>query len=330
MTSVAKTVLLILLYCFSGTSGHAGTLAQLRLQVRLDSGVITVADLWENAGAKADTVIGAAPPPGRSIAIEAAQLAYIAHLYDVNWRPISGVERALVERAGRPLTHDEMVEPIKRSLVEAGAPTTVTVELANFSPILVPPSSFPLLVVEALAYDPGTERFSADLVASTEGMQTQRMRVAGRVMDMVTAIVATRRLEPGELITPADVRSMQIAGRRLLGAAVSDVSQLLGQTPKRTIVAGQPLAMADVGAPVMVPKGATVVIVLETPSMSLAAQGLALSAGGRDDVIQVMNPLSRAVVAARVTGPGRAVILPGTTPLVAPAHATSRNPEVTN
>jgi flagella basal body P-ring formation protein FlgA len=313
------------------TAGYAGASpAQLRLQVRLDAGVIKVADLWENAGAKADTVIGSAPPPGRSIAIEAAQLAYIAHLYDVDWRPVSGVERTSVERAGRPLTHEEMMEPIKRSLMEAGASPSVTIEFANLAPILVPPSSFPLLQVEAMAYDPGTDRFSADLVASTEGMQTQRMRIAGRVLDMVTAIVAGRRLEPGDVITAIDVHSMQIAGRRLVGPAASDISQVLGQTPKRTIVAGQPLAMADVGAPVMVPKGATVVIVLETANMSLAAQGVALSSGGHDDVIEIMNPLSRAVVAARVTGPGRAVILPGTTPLVAPTRAISRIPEVAN
>jgi len=322
---------LILLCCCFAAAGYAGEpLARLRLQVRLDAGVIKVADLWENAGAKAETVIGTAPPPGHSIAIEAAQLAYIAHLYDVDWRPVSGVERTSVERTGRPLTHEEMVEPIKRSLIEAGAAPTVTIELATVAPILVPPLSFPLLQVEPLAYDPGSDRFFADLVVSTEGMQTQRMRVSGRVMDMVAAVVAARRLEPGDVIAESDVRRVQMVGRKLPGPTASDVSQVVGQTPKRTIVAGQPLALADVGAPVMVPKGATVVIALETANMSLAAQGVALSSGGRDDVIQIMNPLSRAVVAARVTAPGRAVILPGSTPLVAPARAVSRFSEVAN
>jgi flagella basal body P-ring formation protein FlgA len=95
------------------------------------------------------------------------------------------------------------------------------------------------------------------------------------------------------------------------------------------VVAGQPLSAADIGPPVMVAKGQTVVMVVETPGLYLAVQGLALSPGGRDDVIQVMNPLSRAVVAARVTSPGRAVIAPGSTPLVQPG-ATPRNPEVAN
>jgi hypothetical protein len=59
----------------------------LNLQVRLDGAVVKVGDLWRNTGANAATVIGPAPPPGRSIVIEAAQLGYIARLYGVEWQP---------------------------------------------------------------------------------------------------------------------------------------------------------------------------------------------------------------------------------------------------
>lgn len=330
MKRATKTVLLALLCGSVSAHPQAKPAAQLKLDVQLDASVIKVADLWANAGAKADTVIGPAPPPGHSIAVEAKQLAYIAHLYDVDWRPTSGVERTLIERAGRPLTYDEMAEPIRRSLVQAGAPATVSVDLTAVPPILVPPGSVPLVSVEADTYDAGSDRFSADLVVSTDAMQTQRVRVSGRLAQMIKAVVAVHRLEPGEVITAGDVQATQVAERRLVGPVEHDVSDVVGQTPKRTIVAGQPVEDADVGAPIMVPKGATVILLLDTPNMSLTAQGLALGSGGRGDVIQVMNPLSRAIVAARVTGPGQATIEPGSTPLVPPARATSRSPEIAN
>lgn len=330
MKRATKTVLLALLCGSISAQLHAKSAAQLKLQVQLDASVIKVADLWSNAGAKADTVIGPAPPPGHSIAVEAGQLAYIAHLYDVDWRPTSGAERTLIERAGRPLTYDEIARPVRRSLVQAGAPATVSVDLAAVPSILVPPGSVPLVSVEADTYDAGSARFSADLVISTQGMQTQRARVAGRVAQMIKAVVAVRRLEPGDVITPDDVRATQIAEQRLVGTVEHDVSEVVGQTPKRTIVAGQPVEAADVGAPIMVPKGATVVLLLETPNMSLTAQGLALGSGGRGDVIQVMNPLSRAILAARVTGAGQVVIEPGSSPLAPPARATPRSPEIAN
>lgn len=335
MVIFAKTAWAVLLCCLAispawAAGGPSSAPPVLRLQVALDAGVIKLSDLWVNAGPKADTVIGPAPPPGRSIGIEAGQLAYIARLYDVDWHPTSGVERTAVERAGRPLSRDEVSEPIRRSLVEAGAAPSVTVELANFSPILVPPASFPLLAVEGLSYDAAGERFSANLAVSTEGMQTQRLRVSGRVSEMVPAVVATRRLQADEIIGPADVRQMPMAARRVTGPVIGDPALAIGQSPKRTIVAGQPLAAADVGPPVMIAKGATVAVMVETPNLSMTAQGLALGAGGRGDLIQVMNPLSRAVVAARVTGAGRAVVAPGASLPAAPADSTPRSPEVAN
>jgi flagella basal body P-ring formation protein FlgA len=161
-------------------------------------------------------------------------------------------------------------------------------------------------------------------------METERARLTGRVVHLVKALVAARRLEPGDVITAADVRSTQVAARSLLGPAESDLSQVVGQTPKRTIVAGQPLERDNVGPPIMVPKGATVTLVLNTPNMSLTARGLALGSGGRGDTIEVMNPLTRAIVAARVSGAGSATIEPGSAPLVPPSRAMQPNPEAMN
>ena len=66
MKRATKTVLLALLCGCSGAQLHAKPAAQLKLDVQLNAAVIKVDDLWANAGAKADTVIGPAPPPGTS------------------------------------------------------------------------------------------------------------------------------------------------------------------------------------------------------------------------------------------------------------------------
>jgi flagella basal body P-ring formation protein FlgA len=186
------------------------------------------------------------------------------------------------------------------------------------------------VTVEGLSYDPASDRFAANLSISAEGMPTQVMRVAGRVVQMATAVVATRRLAPDDVIAPGDVRQVQMPARRLAGDAVHDAAAAIGQSARRAIALGQPIAAGDIGQPVMIAKGATVVLMMDTPGLSIAAQGLALGSGGRDDTIQVMNPLSRAVMEARVTGPGRATIAPGSTPIVAPksASATPHSPEI--
>lgn len=296
----------------------------LKLQVQLNSANIKVSDLWGNAGAAGDTVIGPAPPPGRSITVESAQLAYIAHLYNVDWQPVSGVERAQIERVGRPLTREELSAPIKASLVAGGASGSVSVEISDFAPPQIPPMGFPNITVVAMSYDPSGQRFNAELEVGADGMAVQRMRLSGKVQQMVASVITTRRLQPSDVIGAADVRLAQVPQRSLPGQPVDSLDLVIGQSPKRVLVSGQPLSAGDIGAPVMVNKGDTVVIVVDTPNMYMAAQGLALGAGGRGDVVQVMNPLSRAIVAARITAPGKATIAPGASP-VTPARNGPQN-----
>jgi flagella basal body P-ring formation protein FlgA len=150
------------------------------------------------------------------------------------------------------------------------------------------------------------------------------------VVQTANAVVTTRRLLPDDVIAPGDVRLVQMPVRRIGSDALHDVAAVVGQSARRAIALGQPIAAGDIGQPVMIAKGATVVVMMDTPGMSIAAQALALGSGGRDDTIQVMNPLSRAVMEARVTGPGRAAIAPGSTPIVAPKspNATPHSPEV--
>ena len=98
------------------------------------------------------------------------------------------------------------------------------------------------------------------------------MRVAGRVVQTVPAVVATRRLQPTDVIAADDLRLTQMPQRRLVGPVLADPALAVGQSPKRSIGAGQPVAAADLGPPQLVAKGATVVMVLDAPGMSLAAQ----------------------------------------------------------
>ena len=62
--------------------------------------------------------------------------------------------------------------------------------------------------------------------------------------------------------------------------------------------------------PAMVQKGATVLMVLDSPGIALTAQGQAMEAGAIGERIRVLNPISRAVVEAEVVGPDRVRVAP--------------------
>lgn len=300
----------------------------LNLQVHLDAGVIRVGDIWRDAGDGAATVIGAAPPPGRAITVDGPQLAYLARLFNVEWKPVSGVERVTIERPGRAVSREEIVGSVRRSLIEAGAPEDGTVELAGFNPVQVPPLATPAISVQEATYDPGSERFAATLLVAAEGMPTESARVAGRVVQLADAVIATRRIAAGQIVLPGDVRVQAVPQRRLGQDMAHDPAQVVGQAARRLLAAGQPVPLAAIGAPILVEKGEPVALSLATPGMAIVAQGRALTAGGQGDVIQVLNPASRAVLEARVTGPGHASVAPGSTPVTQAAGSPPRNPEI--
>jgi flagella basal body P-ring formation protein FlgA len=63
-----------------------------------------------------------------------------------------------------------------------------------------------------------------------------------------------------------------------------------------------------------------VALSLESGGLALAAQGKALESGAEGEQIRVLNPASRAVIVAVVTGQGRARVTPGSVPALPAAR----------
>ena len=61
--------------------------ATLRTMTTLHASVVRLSDLFDEAGANADRVLGPGPGAGGRIVVEAAQLGAIARQFGVDWRP---------------------------------------------------------------------------------------------------------------------------------------------------------------------------------------------------------------------------------------------------
>ena len=70
--------------------------ALLRPNVLLEGEVLRLDDIWDNAGPRGATVLAAAPLPGRRMILETPNLINLARQYGVNWRPMTGSERAVI------------------------------------------------------------------------------------------------------------------------------------------------------------------------------------------------------------------------------------------
>src|SRR6476646_9230127 len=110
-------------------SAHAEASATLRTMTTLHAPVVLLSDLFDDAGANAQRVLGPGPGAGGRIVVEAAQLGAIARQFGVDWRPASLADRAVLDRPGRPLRRDDVLDAVRNALVSGGASADCDVEL---------------------------------------------------------------------------------------------------------------------------------------------------------------------------------------------------------
>ncbi len=293
--------------------------ATLRPATTLEGPTVRVADLFDDAGPVAARVLGPSPAPGARIVVESAQLAAIARQFGVDWRPAGPQDRAVLDRPGRLLPREAVLSALRAALGNLGADGDLEIDLPGFAAPMVPPGIAIETTVEQLDWDAGSGRFTGQLALSGEGMAMQRIRLSGSAQELVALPVPVRRLNPGAVIQPEDLHLVRLRAGQARGEVVRAAQDAVGMTLRRQLAPGVPLALADLTRTPIVVKGARVTMELRAGGLALAAPGLALEPGVQGERIRVVNPSSRAVVEAEITGPDRVRVLPGSVPVTLPA-----------
>ena len=295
--------------------------AILRPMGTLTGNTVKLSDLFDDMPGNDDRVLGPSPAPGGRIVVEAAQLAAIARQFGVDWRPNSAGDRVVLERPGRMLGREELTGQLRAALIGVGAPEDADLDIPGLVTPLIPAEAKAEVAVEQLDYQGGGSdggKFTASVLISGAGIPTQRLRVAGTVTEMVDLPALSHRLLPGAVILPGDLQTIHVRASSVRNEVVRLPDQAIGQAVRRTLLAGQTLALADLGKPMLITKGMRVSMQLITGSLTLLANGQAMEPGALGERISVLNPTSRAVVEAEVIGNGRVRVVPESTPIVPP------------
>jgi flagella basal body P-ring formation protein FlgA len=290
--------------------------ATLRDTTTLQQPHVRLADLFDDAGPAASRVLGPGPAPGGRIVVEAAQAAAIARQFGVAWRPMSNTERVVIDRPGRLVAREEFLGALHAALAGAGAAPDVEIEFSGFAAPLVPLETAVQFSVEQVDFDSVSGRFTATLALLMAGEAIQRTRLAGRAQEMTDVVVPQRRLAAGVVLGAADVQVVRMRAGAGTGDVARSVSQVLGQATRRPEMAGQPLHLADLGRPFIIQKGSRVMMLLQSPGLTMAASGTATEAGSMGDRIGVMNLVSGALIEAEIMGADQVRVQASSSPRV--------------
>ena len=286
----------------------------LRPQALLEGDTLRLSDLFDPAP---DTVIAAAPPPGRRMVLEAQNLWNIARRHGIAWRPLTASDRIVVERPGRPVPRTDIEAALREELARHGIEAEMEIELPGLIPPTIPAASWFQMAVEGASVEQPGSRFQATLVVMAEGAATQRLRLAGRAVATLPVVVATRRMALGEIVGRHDARLVRMRSERVRPGHAQQLDQVLGQELRRPLATEQGFSLVDLGPPSIVQKNGLVTLLLESPGVSLTAQGRALEAAARGGTVPVMNLVSRNIVEGVAVAPGRVRVAMGTIPMAA-------------
>jgi flagella basal body P-ring formation protein FlgA len=292
--------------------------ATLRTLTTLSAPTVRLSDLFDDAGPNAALVLGPGPVPGARIVVEAPQLAAIARQFGVDWHPASSADHAVLDRPGRPLAREDVIAALRAALTGAGAPADADIQLPGFTAPLVAPEAHPQTVVEQLAYDADSGRFTGMLEVVGKGMPSVAMRLAGSLTAMIEVPVPFHNLPAGSVIDPDDLHIARVRADLAKGEVLASAAQAVGLAAKHELNAGQPVPLSALVRPMAVHGGAPVAMELQEAGINLIAEGQALGSGSIGERIRVLNPSSHAVVEADVIGPGRVRVTPGSLPLEQP------------
>jgi len=313
---LACAALVTLLPSVAGLAGRAEA-ATLRTMTTLRGPRVKLSDLFDDAGANAERVLGPGPAPGGRIVVEAAQLAAIARQFGVDWHPASSADRSVLDWPAKPLPRAAALGALREALAASGVrPDDCEMDLAGYTAPLVPFEAAPHPLVSQLDYDRSSGRFSAVLSVSSDGIEPINTRIAGRVDELIELPVATARLPAGTVLRAEDVHMARVRAALANHEVIHQPGDAIGLQLRHQVAAGQPLALSDLAHPEVVRRGADVQMLLDSPGIVLTAQGQAMDGGAVGERIRVMNPVSRAVIEAEVIGADRVRVAPGALPVL--------------
>ncbi len=268
----------------------------------IENNVITLGDVFSGLEHKADKVLGPAPRPGHDMTLNARTLMRIAIAMDLQWRPASAGEFAVLSRAATVISPTMIQDTLKNELNAQGMNGKFNVVISSGAQeIILPQSETQNVEVESLSFNGSQKYFDAVLVAPSKENPIVREKVSGVIQQMSALPIMRSAVKNGDVISMDDIDFIDVRSEFVKHDVVLEAEDLVGMTARRIIHAGKPIKDNDVQFPQIVKRGELVTMVFKSGPMSLTAQGKALESGAKGDTIRVVNASSSKTLQAKIT-----------------------------
>lgn len=276
----------------------------LREQIKVFNGLVTIGDLFENAGQAAGAPVFRSPELGTNGFVAAKRIAASARQHGLEWLNPGGIVKVKVQRPGRLISLDEIRETIGKHT--GGDEEAWSVILSRGAkPYYVDPRVKSPLAIKYIDLQSRSGRFRAVLSIGDGEHDVPDKSFTGRTYASVEAIVPARTIERGATIVLDDLKIVRLPRTRVTSAAIEEMDTAIGMAARQRLAIGRPLRRTDIEQPKLVVRNAMVTIVYKVPGMVLKSKGKALADGSMGQMVAVLNLRSKRTIEGQVTGPGQ-------------------------
>lgn len=301
MSQLSKLVLVSVL---SLTAATAEAAPALRGDVTVTTRVVTVADMFNDAGALAETAIFSAPAPGTTGRVDLATIRAAAARVGITSFEANGLAAVNVTRAGMTVDETTLKDLVTADLSARGLlgpGVNSTVQFSRFvDPIQVSTTGVAVRL-DSLRYTAGGRDFAARFLLA-DGSQV--LDLSGTIDMTMEMPHLAANLPAGTIILPEHLVMRPVPAAQANAYAYAPIEQLVGMALNRQSREGMLLRLSDVSAPLAVSKNDLVTILYRRGPMTLTVKGQAITSASRGSSLQVLNLMSKRVISATAVAPG--------------------------
>lgn len=268
----------------------------LKPQVDVSDRIVTVGDMFADAGALAAQPLFLAPAPGTSGTVSIGDIRLAADRAGLGSFDDGGMTAVQVARRGTAIGADALDDLLAAELKRRGVLTgDATLDVAfdqRLDTVEAADVPDPARLTD-LRYAADTGAFTARFTLA--GLD-QPLDVSGHLDLMVKVPELASTLAAGTILKPTDITMQPVPLRLVQNANVASLDQLVGQQLLRQSRTGMMLKASDVSAPQLIARNDPVIVYLHAGSMTLTAKGTALNAAALGEPVAVMNAASKRIV----------------------------------
>lgn len=297
---------------FLGLAATAAAAPILKAEVTVTGAVVTVGDMFEDAGDLAATPLFRSPLPGTSGIVTIDAVRQAAGAAGIGEFDAEGVVRVRVARDATAIDEAMLVEMINADLTRRGiAPVGVTAVTTLDQPDLSinAEATDKPCTLATLRYMPGSGAFTARFIIAGHDKPVD---VTGRIDLMIEAPHLAISMKAGTILREGDIEMKLVPLKYAETAGFAHKDELIGKALLRQSRAGVMLRASDVGEPNLVSRNDIVTVYFRSGAMTLTVKGQALDSAAAGETLSVLNLMSRKILTAVAIGDGAVEIIGST------------------